>query len=209
MRIFISLTELMVGVVAILLALINPTFILLYFFVFLRVILHILGLIKELDEREAQIENLSGNVAFFTSVIIAILFLAMNVVVKREILYLFLLIPPVLKTLFFIFFTSSKRTILNLVGIPLGTLLLSFALLSHGFSVEGFIESIPGIFVLFLTWLGGKFNLVGGIGFYIYASVFFYFCFRLPPINAGKVLVFALVGVPIIFLGTTCMRKEV
>lgn len=209
MKWIISLIELVSGVIAILLASINPMFILLYFLVFLRVILHALGLLRELDERELQIENLSGNVAFFTSVTMAILLFAMNVEIEREFLYLFLLIPTILKALFFLFSTSSRRFILNLVGISLGILLLFFALLSHGFSIEGFVESILGILVLLLIWLGKRFNLVGAIGFYIYASIFFYFCFRSSPMNIGKILVFALIGIPLIFLGTTFLRKEV
>jgi hypothetical protein len=68
---------------------------------------------------------------------------------------------------------SYRQTAMR-VGFAVGSLMLSFTVLSHGVSLESLMEGLPALAILGLTALGLKYPSVSAAGFAVAAVVLFY-----------------------------------
>lgn len=185
---------------------VNPWFILITIGGFIFPLMRVLGLLKDLDERELIIDQISGNFTLFFIVFSAMFCIILNLELKGDALLLFILAPLIIKSTIFISLTYPKDLIISYLGRITGSLLILFALLSHGFSTEGLIESIPGIIILILSEFSKRFRFLGII-FFILFLLLFYFFFR-NGVKLGLLITFIILSAPLISLGVISLKGE-
>jgi len=119
--------------------------------------LRTLRVIPEFDEREKAIDNLSSNIALGISFVLAIFYIVMKYILTIDGAISFILVPFVAKAVFFSGFTLERRQSISIIGRSAGLILVGFALLSHGFSMAGLIEMLPGTVILVCTELSVRY----------------------------------------------------
>jgi hypothetical protein len=133
---------------------------------FVRPILRELNLLKDVDEREVLIIYRSSHIAFYVMLmLLVIIFLNMAFVKKVELSseWLLLLIVPVFaKLAASIIMNYSLRKAGLIIAWAFGAIWTVFALLSHGFSVAGMMQSLIGVAILAGAAISTRWRHIGG-----------------------------------------------
>lgn len=169
-------------------------------------ILRSFKVLKDLDERELFIEEQSGNLSMIITVILVMISIGLNLEFKDDSLLLFVLVPIIFKAVIFKTLTSPRNNSIFYIGRVFGLLIISFSLLSHGFSLEGFIESIFGIIIIILSELSIKLRFIG-ILFFLMIIILFNFSFR-NGLKLNMLITFIILSVPLLSLGILALKKE-
>lgn len=143
--------------------------------VFLFPVLRIAGLLKDQDERQKALDNLSSNLALGVSMLLAMFFIALDYKLQIDGTLSFILIPVIAKAVFFAGFALSRKQALTYIGRTIGLIFVAFAILSHGFSFVTLIEATPGLVVLVFTDLSKRWRWfgLGYAGMIVFATFLF------------------------------------
>jgi len=164
-----------------------------------------LRVIPGFDEREKAIDNLSSNIALGISFVLAIFYIGMKYTLTIDGAISFILVPFVAKAVFFSGFTLERRPSISIIGRSVGLIFVGFALLSHGFSMVGLIEMLPGVVILVCTelsvryrWFGLTYLFLIGTATWVYVPNFG---------GITSVLVYSLFVIPFSFLLVRSLMK--
>jgi hypothetical protein len=133
---------------------------------FARPLLRELSLLKDVDERETLIIYRSSHMAFYVMLMLLVIILLSKAVIQKVDLsaewYLLLIVPILAK-----FVTSMVMNYsLHKAGLSIawlfGAIWTGFALLSHGFSLAGLMESLIGLSILAGAAIGTRWHHIGG-----------------------------------------------
>ena len=133
---------------------------------FSRSLLREFGLLDDLDERE----RLTGYRASHLAYILTLTLLTFFILVSPQItadrtnqeIFILLVIPLLIRLAFQLGFTYSLRKSGLLLGFVIGGGWFLFALISHGLTAEGVIESLIGLAILLPTFLALRIPRLGG-----------------------------------------------
>ncbi|MBO8161648.1 MAG: hypothetical protein H0Z24_08435 [Thermosipho sp. (in: Bacteria)] len=162
---------------------------------------------NNIDEMERYLRFKVSNIALYAIIIASIFFISCNINITRDVFYFFILFPLVLKNLLYIGYILEREKVIKRTGYIIFGVLIVFTLLSHGFTFETLIESLPWFFILFSTFVAIRYRIIGFVLFFLSFSVVTYFAFR-SELNAVKLLVYSLLGIPLLFLSIQSLRKE-
>jgi len=150
----------------------------------------------------------------YTLAILGIFFsllIAFSKKVDLEAMNAFIVFGFILKNLFSADRILERNKLIKWVGGVFGVLEVSFALLSHGFTLKGLIESSIGIYVLLATFIALKWRFAGfamfsGItGFFLY---FFIKSLSKGVFTTGKIGTLLFVIFPLVYLSVQSLRRE-
>ncbi len=148
--------------------------------VFLGPLLRESGIDRDADERETMLHMQAGYYGFLSAIFTIFIVMSWIFFVEQKnpnpAWYLALIIPLLVRGSFYTWKNTGLRRLGLGLGFTFGTIWTLFALISHGFSVPGFIEATIGLSILAaalasLRWprLGGSLLLAFGLG----AALFF------------------------------------
>lgn len=185
---------------------VNPCFVFLGVGIFIRPILRFFGVLKDLDERELANDGLSSTITLIITVLLAMLLFTMKIDLSWDLLIIFVIVPLVTKAALFASLTFSREGVITYVGRIMGLILVLFALISHGFSFETLMESIPGLLILLFTELSRKWRWPG-IFFFVFLGVVTYFYVQRME-NPGILVTYVLFSIPLLILGLRSLKVE-
>ncbi len=141
---------------------------------FSRSLLREFGLLDDLDEREQLTGYRASHLAFILTLTLMTIFILVSPGITadrtNQEIFILLVIPLLIRLAFRLGFTYSLRKSGLLLGFVIGGGWFLFALISHGLTPEGAIESAIGLAILLPTFialwlprLGGAFLLAAGV----------------------------------------------
>lgn len=173
--------------------------------IFLFPFLRLLGIIRELDEREKYLDRLSSNITVVVVLMMAMLIIALKMELNRDMVLSFVLITIVTKASIFAGFIFSRERVITYIGRVMALIYLGFAILSHGISVDFLVESIPGIIFLVFTELSRKWRWPA-IGFVAFIALISYI--YIPQLlNPALFMTYLLLIIPIVVLTIRAFQK--
>ncbi|MFO7883131.1 MAG: hypothetical protein R6U52_11425 [Kosmotogaceae bacterium] len=173
--------------------------------IFLFPFLRMIGVIKGLDEREKYLDRLSSNITVIVVLLMAMFIIAIGMELTRDVVLSFILITIITKASFFAGFTFSREKVIAYIGRVMALIYLGFVILSHGFSIDSLIQSIPGIIFLVLTELSRKWRwpAAGFIGYI--ALISYYYVPKLA--NPAFLMTYLLLTIPVIVITVRTFEK--
>ncbi len=205
----LTIVEIVSIVISLILSSYKPIFLLLYL---TPLFTEIMKDRRITDEMVRHYRKVSGNVTLSVFTLLLILYGVFSRGMSFQDINLLLFAAFIVKNLVAVQGYMPPYAILKWVGGILGTGLLLFAFLSHGLSVEGIVEFLPGFVVLLGVFLSGRLKkLSAGLFFSLAAFFFFMFIkkmFVMPKITPGLIFgLFVSVFLPI-YLGIQSLREE-
>ncbi|HOI63537.1 MAG TPA: hypothetical protein PLM80_05315 [Mesotoga sp.] len=185
---------------------VSPWFSFLLTGLFLFPILRMSGLIRDLDEREKAVDNLSSNIALAIVFLLAMFYTGMGYEIGTDCFISFILIPFAAKAIFSAGLSLSRNQSISIIGRTVGLIFIGFAVLSHGLSVTTAIEIIPGVAILAATELSKRWKYFGlsFLAFIVVATLVYWNNFD----RVTMVTVYALFVIPFSFLFVRSFSKE-
>jgi len=174
---------------------------------FLGVLLRSFGVVRDMDEREEYIDRLATYFSLIVAMLLTMIFFAVYRRPNRDIFYAIILIPLLVRSLIFVIMTYPRESFVSITTKVYGSLLLLFALLSHGFSVDFVVESLPGVVIILMGILATRFKK-WAVCFWVFAGIVLYFFMRSPIISVAKVITMVLLIVPLALLGITAFTRS-
>ncbi|QTA38066.1 hypothetical protein JYK00_00510 [Thermosipho ferrireducens] len=204
---FLSVFEIVLIVGVTIVISLNRWFSILYFVpIFIEVYKDMFS--KRTDEFERLLKYKTSNITLYVMIMISALFLLFSLKATNDIFYFYILFPLLLKNLLYIGYIYQRNKVIKVTGYTLFAILSAFTLLSHGFTLEGLMEFIfLPLLLLISTWIALRFRWIGSILFSGWFLVLSFFIFR-NEFNVVKILVYSLLGTPLLFLGIQSFRKE-
>jgi len=196
----------LIGIATTLIQTISPWFSFLFSGLFLFPLLRAFGVIRDLDEREKAIDNLSSNIALAIVFVLAMFYIGMGYEVGIDGFISFILIPFTAKAVFSAGFSLSRKQAISIIGRSVGLIFIVFAVLSHGFSIITMIEVIPGIAILIVTELSkkSKWFSIGYLAFIVVATIVYIDNFD----RVTMVMVYSLFVIPFSFLFVRSLSSD-
>ena len=196
----------------VLLALVSPWFLLVALVTGLILpVLRFAGLVRDQDEMYRYVDYRASHIAYYLMVSIAIITLMLTTLSRHEVspeLTLLILVPLITK------FYLQSIPIRNLArtGIYLGSIVggawLLFAILSHGFTIEGVIESSIGLSLLLFSLLGLRYRLISASLLIAMGLVATWFVLRSHILTTTKLLVGLFLPLPAFVAGTSLLISK-
>ncbi|SHE57721.1 hypothetical protein SAMN02745164_00727 [Marinitoga hydrogenitolerans DSM 16785] len=162
---------------------------------------------KKIDEMERYLRYKTSNITLYITIAISAFFLSLSRQPIKEIFFFYTLFPLLLKNILYIGYIYERKKVIKRTGYTIFLILFMFTILSHGFSIETLIQLIPWLLVLLMTWISIKYRILGSILFF-FAAIFFTFLIFKRRFDYVGILVYSLIGIPLIFLGFQTLRKE-
>ena len=196
----------------VLLALVSPWFLLVALVTGLTLpVLRFAGVVRDQDEMYRYVDYRSSHIAYYLMVSIAIITLMLTTLSRHEVspeLTLLILVPLITK----FYLQSIPTRNLARTGIYLGSIVggtwLLFAILSHGFTIEGVIESSIGLSLLLFSLLGLRYRLISASLLITMGLVATWFVLRSHILTTTKLLVGLFLPLPAFVAGTSLLISK-
>ena len=207
MELILPILELSSVVLAALLTSLNKIFALLY------IVAIVIDVIRDFHHDE-MVRFYRNRANTYTLSILGIFFsflIAFSKRVDLEAMNAFIVFGFVFKNLLSADRILERNKLIKWVGGVFGILEILFALLSHGFTVEGMVESMIGIYVLFATFIALKWRLAGFAMFSAITGFFLYFFIKSLAkgvFTTGKMGTLLFVIFPLVYLSVQSIRRE-
>lgn len=204
MRIFnrLSIPIVFLGV---LLSYLNPYLSILIAYPIVLSLLRRFKILKDFDEFQLKMESEGYFYGFIVFFIMAILFF-MEGKMNRDQIMSILLFPLLVKALTLALSTMDRRKGILSISWAMCLILITFSLLSHGFTVEGIIEILPPIFLVILSYIAIRFRFVGLVHFGIGVYLMNLYLSRMK--GYGMFITMILLVLPIFSIGILSLREE-
>jgi hypothetical protein len=165
---------------------------------------------KSVDERQMSIQYRSGNIAFAAMMIAAIV-LAVVQSSKGDpnwdLFNIIVIVGLAAKALSNVLLVKNYRQAATRIIMTVGLMVALFASMSHGLSVATIMEAAPGLIVVGIGWLSGKFpRLVGILVFVVTAGLLVVILGK--GFNLGQITTAAVIGIPLILAGLCLFTRD-
>jgi hypothetical protein len=166
----------------------------------LRPTLAALGMRRtHVDERELSIQYRSGNLAFAVMLGACVVFSAVLGAKDDHAFEMFnsvIIIGVATKALLNVLLARDPRIAAATIIMAVGLMVALFGSLSHGLSLEGLAEAMPGLAIALIGYLARKFPRVIGAVMLVATVVIVYFVLH-NRVNWGQLTTAALIGLPL------------
>ncbi len=164
------------------------------------------------DERETLLSHKIGHAAFFvTYTLILLIFILQRAQMQGDIptqWVLLLVVPPAFYFFGDLALLKGLRKSGLAIGWALGGFWLLFALVSHGFTVGGLIESTIGGGILLTTFLALKWPMLGG-SLFLFEGLFALSMFLRSGLNpSAKILMLLILDLPLFLSGIFVLSEK-
>ena len=164
------------------------------------------------DERELLLNHKIGHAAFFaTYALILLIFISQRRHVSGDVpveWVLLLVLPPGFYFFGDLAFVRGLRKAGLAIGWALGAFWLLFTLVSHGFTLEGLVESGIGGGILLTTFLALKWPALGGSLFLLEGLLMIPFFLRSGLNASTKFLMLVILALPLLLSGIFILSEK-
>jgi len=167
----------------------------------------------DLDERQIILSHYSSHIAFYLMIGL-LLFVMLNkylTVGKNPDpeWYMLLIVPLVVKLIISLFQNYGSVLAARYIAYFFAAVFILFVVLSHGFSIEALIGSVPFLLILAVSALIGKSPLLAGIAYLLLAvGLTLFFRGWLPLDVYTRLIMYALIPLPLLISGVALVLSK-
>ncbi len=199
-----EIIEIVLVIIITLICVYNSIFAILYLSI---IILELMKNLK-MDEMERSLRQAASDFTFYALIGLSILLLSIKQLsISKEIIYLYILFPLVVRNLLYIGSKFESKKSSKLVGYSLIIITSSFIILSSNNLINFVMEALIPITILIVLILSFRFPKVGIIGFVGLFLIFSYYIFRNGINFVGQLLTYFIIAPAFIFLAYQNFRR--